>query len=213
MLKMTTALVLSTTIMTSSIPTPFEGAEGLVVDDSIQIEEFFNKLEFHPFKTPSTISLEKQFEKDKLEKIRKEEEKRLELERQRLAELERQRQLEEERRRANTRTFVLTYYGNTASQCGNSLGITASGKKVSRGMVASPPCLEFGTQIEINGTIYTVEDRGHPNFIKENNDGSIRLDVFVPRLEGESDSRYEKRVSDMGVQRIEGTILRRGRGE
>ena len=38
MLKMTTALMLSTTIMTSSIPMPFEKAKGLVEDD-IQIEK------------------------------------------------------------------------------------------------------------------------------------------------------------------------------
>ena len=205
--KMTMALMLSTTIMTSSLPMPFEKAEGLVVDDDIQIEEFFNTLEFHPFKTPSTISLEKQFEKDRLEKIKREEEEKKRLE------LERQRQLEEQKRVMNTRTFVLTYYGSTVNECGNSLGITASGKKVQSGMVASPPSLEFGTQIEINGTIYTVEDRGSSDKIKENDDGSIRLDVFIPRLEGENDNQYEKRVNNMGVQRIEGTILRYGRGE
>lgn len=205
--KMTMAMVLSTTLMTSSLPVPFEKAEGLVVEDDIQMQDFFNKLEFHPFKTPSTISLEKQFEKDKLEKIRREEEERKRLE------IERQKEIEKQKKAMNTKTFVLTYYGSTVNECGNSLGITASGKKVKSGMVASPPSLKFGTQIEINGTIYTVEDRGHPKYIKENNDGSIRLDVFIPRLEGENDTQYEKRVNNMGVQRVKGTILRYGRGE
>ena len=79
-------------------------------------------------------------------------------------------------------------------------------------MVASPPCLSFGTQIQIGDNVYVVEDRGHPDFIKQNNDGSIRLDVYIPRLSGESTAQYEKRVNDMGVKRVQGVILRYGRG-
>ena len=205
MLKMTTALMLSTTIMTSSIPMPFEKAKGLVEDD-IQIEKLELLDEPHAYKTPKIVMMEKEFEKHRIEREKKLEEERL-------------RKLEEERRQAhqrwleqNTKTFVLTYYGSTVNECGNDLGITASGKKVQSGMVASPPCLSFGTQIQIGDNVYVVEDRGHPDFIKQNNDGSIRLDVYIPRLSGESTAQYEKRVNDMGVKRVQGVILRYGRG-
>jgi hypothetical protein len=197
MLKMTTALVLSTTLMTSSIPMPFEKAKGLVVDDDIQIEELKLLEEPHTYRIPEMTRLEKEFEKHRIKKEKK---------------LEEERQTYQQWLNENTRTFVLTYYGSTVNECGNDLGITASGKKVQSGMVASPPCLSFGTQIQIGDNTYVVEDRGHPNFIKQNNDGSIRLDVFIPRLDGESTAQYEKRVNSMGIQRVDGVILRHGRG-
>lgn len=204
MLKMTTALMLSTTtIMTSSIPMPFEKAKGLVEDD-IQIEKLELLDEPHAYKTPKIVMMEKEFEKHRIEREKKLEEERLRKEEERQAH---QRWLEQ-----NTKTFVLTYYGSTVNECGNDLGITASGKKVQSGMVASPPCLSFGTQIQIGDNVYVVEDRGHPDFIKQNNDGSIRLDVYIPRLSGESTAQYEKRVNDMGVKRVQGVILRYGRG-
>lgn len=205
MLKMTTALMLSTTLMTSSVPTPFEQAKGLVVEDEIQIEELKLLEEPHAYKNPKIMMAEKEFEKHRIEKEKKLEEERLKKE-------EEKRQAYQQWLNKNTRTFVLTYYGSTINECGNDLGITASGKKVKSGMVASPPCLSFGTQIQIGDKTYTVEDRGNPNFIKQNNDGSIRLDVFIPRLDGESTAQYEKRVNDMGVQRVEGIILKHGRG-
>ena len=212
MLKMTTALMLSTTtIMTSSIPMPFEKAKGLVEDD-IQIEKLELLDEPHAYKTPKMVMMEKEFEKHRIEREKKLEEERLrKLEEERLRK-EEERQAQQRRIEQKTKTFVLTYYGSTVNECGNDLGITASGKKVQSGMVASPPCLSFGTQIQIGDNVYVVEDRGHPDFIKQNNDGSIRLDVYIPRLSGESTSQYEKRVNDMGVKRVQGVILRYGRG-
>lgn len=103
--------------------------------------------------------------------------------------------------------FVLTYYALLSQECGNTLGVTASGKQVQEGMVASPKALSFGTKILIEGNEYTVEDRGSSKYIKVNNDGSIRLDVFIGRLNGESDSQYSKRVNDMGVKRVKGYIV------
>lgn len=205
MLKMTTALMLSTTtIMTSSIPMPFEKAKGLVEDD-IQIEKLELLDEPHAYKTPKIVMMEKEFEKHRIEREKK-------LEEERLRKEEEKRQAHQRWLEQNTKTFVLTYYGSTVNECGNDLGITASGKKVQSGMVASPPCLSFGTQIQIGDNVYVVEDRGHPDFIKQNNDGSIRLDVYIPRLSGESTAQYEKRVNDMGVKRVQGVILRYGRG-
>ena len=71
----------------------------------------------------------------------------------------------------------VTHYCACAKCCGsNASGITASGKVVSRGMEAMSSHYPFGTQIMINGTMYTVEDRGGSGI--ENN--IHRVDIFVP---------------------------------
>ena len=77
----------------------------------------------------------------------------------------------------STLEVEVTHYCACAKCCGsNASGITASGKVVSRGMVAMSSHYPFGTQIMINGTMYTVEDRGGSGI--ENN--IHRVDIFVP---------------------------------
>lgn len=75
---------------------------------------------------------------------------------------------------------VITFYTASADECGNNRGITASGKKVSRGMIAAPRHIPFGTKIEIDGEIYIVEDRGGAIKVK---DGVYYLDIYVPTKE------------------------------
>lgn len=71
----------------------------------------------------------------------------------------------------------VTHYCACAKCCGsNANGITASGKQVSVGMVAMSSYYPFGTMIEINGVMYTVEDRGGSGI--ENN--RARVDIYVP---------------------------------
>lgn len=71
----------------------------------------------------------------------------------------------------------VTHYCACAKCCGsNANGITASGKQVSAGMVAMSSYYPFGTLIEINGVMYTVEDRGGSGI--ENN--RARVDIYVP---------------------------------
>lgn len=68
--------------------------------------------------------------------------------------------------------YTLTGYCPCAQCCGKTNGITASGAKAtSNHTIAAPSNFKFGTQIEINGIVYTVEDRG--GAIKGN-----RLDVY-----------------------------------
>lgn len=74
----------------------------------------------------------------------------------------------------------VTHYCPCPLCCGNDAnGITASGKPVQTGMVAMSSHYPFGTQIEINGTMYTVEDRGGNEI--ENNIN--RVDIYVPNHE------------------------------
>lgn len=71
----------------------------------------------------------------------------------------------------------VTHYCACTLCCGeNAAGITASGKRVSQGMVAMSSHYPFGTQIMINGIMYTVEDRGGSGI---ENDIS-RVDIYVP---------------------------------
>ena len=71
----------------------------------------------------------------------------------------------------------VTHYCACTKCCGaNAQGITASGKSVARGMVAMSSHYPFGTQIMINGTMYTVEDRGGSGIENDIH----RVDIFVP---------------------------------
>ena len=71
----------------------------------------------------------------------------------------------------------VTHYCACTKCCGpNAQGITASGKRAAEGMVAMSSYYPFGTQIMINGIMYTVEDRGGSGI--ENDIG--RVDIFVP---------------------------------
>lgn len=71
----------------------------------------------------------------------------------------------------------VTHYCACTKCCGpNAQGVTASGKQVATGMVAMSSFYPFGTLIEINGVMYTVEDRGGSGI--ENS--RSRVDIYVP---------------------------------
>lgn len=71
----------------------------------------------------------------------------------------------------------VTHYCACSKCCGQwADGYTASGQYAARGMVAMSSHYPFGTQIAINGVMYTVEDRGGAGI---ENDIS-RVDIFVP---------------------------------
>lgn len=71
----------------------------------------------------------------------------------------------------------VTHYCACTKCCGsNANGTTASGKQVAPGMVAMSSHYPFGTQIMINGTMYTVEDRGGSGIENDIH----RVDIYVP---------------------------------
>lgn len=60
-----------------------------------------------------------------------------------------------------TKIFKVTAYCSCAKCCGKTTGITASGTKATAGRtVAASSQFAFGTQLNIAGNTYTVEDRG-----------------------------------------------------
>ncbi len=93
----------------------------------------------------------------------------------------------------------VTHYCACSKCCGsNSNGITASGKKAAPGMVAMSSQYPFGTLIMINGTMYTVEDRGGSGIENDIH----RVDIFV------TDHNQALR---MGRYKTKATIYRIGR--
>lgn len=70
-------------------------------------------------------------------------------------------------------TYLTTGYCACAKCCGKTNGVTASGKiaTANHTIAADTSVLPFGTQVVINGQVYTVEDRG--GAIKGN-----RIDIF-----------------------------------
>lgn len=60
-----------------------------------------------------------------------------------------------------TVTFNISHYDACYQCCGKTDGITASGIKATPNhTIAAPKEYPFGTNIEIDGIMYTVEDRG-----------------------------------------------------
>lgn len=187
-------LTLLPVFLSPSTLTTFPSARQLI-EVQVDNKEVVQVNEMGLIKHPIQV----QYEKKKLENEKKAEEERLRKEK----ELE-----EQKKNELILQDFVLTYYGLLHSECGKTDGITASGKKISRGMIASPPQLKFGTKIMIEGNEYIVEDRGSSKYIKVNNDGTIRLDVYLERLAGESDREYYNRIQSKGVRKVKGYIVK-----
>ena len=72
-----------------------------------------------------------------------------------------------------TQVYKVTAYCPCAKCCGKTSGITAMGTKATQGRtIAASSKFAFGTQLNVNGHIYTVEDRG----------GAVngnKIDIFV----------------------------------
>lgn len=97
--------------------------------------------------------------------------------------------------------FKCTYYTSLPSENGG-YTVTCEGKPLEGNIVANNT-LPLGTKILINNTVYTVKDKGSSRFRK-----ITRLDILVERNQGESDEEYLNRVNNLGVEYIEGYIIK-----
>ena len=95
--------------------------------------------------------------------------------------------------------FTLTFY--TTVECGGD--IDCMGRKLTFMCVASN-VYKNGTMIELGqfGTL-EVRDKGGSSFSKNN-----RLDVFLPRLNGESNRQYQQRARDLGRIKVKGRVVK-----
>lgn len=100
-------------------------------------------------------------------------------------------------------TMELSFY--TDLDCENGFGpVTATGKRLTDGHIANNQ-LDFGTNVYLEGYgMKVVEDRGSKKYF-----GDVsKVDVFVPRNNGETDSEYYRRVNDMGRVKVKGVIFK-----
>lgn len=101
----------------------------------------------------------------------------------------------------NNLTFYLTFYTDLPSENGG-WTVTATGDKLVFGVVANNVWpLYTKLYVEGYGTM-TVKDRGGSEFYSKS-----RLDVFIPRKSGESNSAYLYRVNMMGRRTVKGRAL------
>ena len=98
--------------------------------------------------------------------------------------------------------ITLTFYTSLPSENGG-YTVTCKGKKLEYGMVASN-YYKLGTKLKLGdlGT-FEIADRGSDNF-----NIPTRLDVFIPKQEGESNSHYLKRVNNMGRKTVKAYIIK-----
>ena len=130
-------------------------------------------------------------EKEEQERKRKEEE------------LKRQ-QEEQNKKQGIPVRLLCTYYGSTASQCGNDKGIMANGKPVHYGAIAVPHSIPLGSKIimDESGREFIASDRGHSKYICDLGENYYRVDIFIPRNNNESTQAYEQRVRAMGTDDV-----------
>lgn len=98
-------------------------------------------------------------------------------------------------------TLKLSFYGDGAEENGGYAGMDAQGGKLRAGTIASN-VYPFGTQFSINGQIFTVRDRGGSHF-----NSPDRIDVFVPRRDGETKEEYNRRIREYGRKEVKATKL------
>lgn len=100
-------------------------------------------------------------------------------------------------------TFELTFYTSLPSENGG-YSAMANGKSVTSATNAiASNYYKLGTTISLTGLgTYVVQDRGGSSF-----NSSTRLDVLIPRRDGEGDSAYKTRVRNMGRVKVVGYIF------
>ena len=80
--------------------------------------------------------------------------------------------------------FVCSFYSNDEQENGRgNAGATASGKELREGIIASNN-FKFGTKIHIDKLgDYVVQDTGNENYIKQIDNNTYKIDVYVSSKE------------------------------
>lgn len=142
------------------------------------------------------------------ERKRIEEEKRL---------AEERRKVEEEKKRSSVISrgdsieyqeinIICSAYTSDPAENGNSLGITASGKKLQEGFCAIPRNYKLGTKVVVFGLEkYTGfnklvgYDYGNPSYIRQIDSNTIKIDVYMSS---------KKQAINFGVRKFKGYIVK-----
>lgn len=103
---------------------------------------------------------------------------------------------------------VLSFY--TDLNCENGFGsIDAMGNTLVDGTIAIPREIPLGTQFtfeEYPNKLFIGTDRGSKKHIRITSDNVYRIDMFIPRPSGYSDSEYHEYVNNMGKLKTKGRM-------
>lgn len=108
--------------------------------------------------------------------------------------------VEEEEKNYKEVTVEISFYTDLTEENSSLGGIDAQGNPLVWGTIAVPREVPLGTKFEIEGydNIFVARDRGSINHIRIKEDGTYRIDLFVPRKSGENNKSYWKRVNNYG---------------
>lgn len=171
-------------------------------------KQFVGALIEQPSSSPDIRSNEDNFKllmedvKLRQKKIEQEEKERLERERQQQEKNNKIKQMGFSRGgEIHEINLTLSFYDNTYTN------LTASGQKIYYGVVASNN-LPLGTEIYIAGWgLFKVLDTGS-NALCWQDDGSLKIDVYIPRQGDESVRQYRQRLMDMGLVKAKGYLIK-----
>lgn len=102
-----------------------------------------------------------------------------------------------------------SFYTNLFEENGTH-GKDAFGNDLVFGTVAIPYELDLGANLEIDlypNTTFIGNDRGSRKHIRVTENDTYRIDIFIPRIYGESDYTYLNRVNNMGKVKTTGRII------
>ena len=118
-------------------------------------------------------------------------------------EIDVQKENEEKKNEPELKEFILTFYTSLESENSSAGAVTCQNKPLSPGGVANN-VIPQNTKIylESYGQVI-VNDKGSDKYFGVDN----RLDVFIEREPGESDTQYSHRVNSYGVQKVQGYIV------
>lgn len=95
----------------------------------------------------------------------------------------------------------LSFYTSLIEENTSHGSVDAQGNPLEWGTIAVPRSIELGTKFDIEGyegTTFVARDRGSKKHIRIKEDGTYRIDMFVPRKDGEDDDTYWERVNNYG---------------
>ena len=105
----------------------------------------------------------------------------------------------EKQRESEYIEFTLTFY--TSVECGGN--ISCEGKRLTQ-MVIANNVRPLGQKIELEGYgTLEVRDRGSKIFNRD-----TVLDIYLPRLKGESNKHYQQRARDLGRIKVKGRVIK-----
>lgn len=116
---------------------------------------------------------------------------------------------EESEKKYKEINLEISFYTSLIEENGTN-GLDANGNPLEWGTLAIPRNVPMGTKFEIEGykdTIFVGRDVGNPNNIRIKEDGTYRVDMFIPKKQGETNAQYKKRVNNYGKVKRKGKII------